>query len=274
MATTSPNKADTWFQAMERSLVAEECVKKAAAERGSHKGSIPHNRGKNFAPRGSPFKRRGSFRRPNNNNSHGKRFGKQPQNEQACARCGGHHLGAPCKARWGLCYSCGKEGHKAANCVEKQKQGAGKAHQTGRVFTTSAIGAEGSETLIRGNYEMAGQTLNVLFDSGATYSFIAFEKASELGLKIVVSGYDLKVHNATYEAMIIRLGCPQDAFRFKQHDFFHNLIFLPMIGLDLILELDWLSENHVLLDCSTKIVCFMPEDIEGPVVIETNFGCV
>ncbi|XLU64882.1 hypothetical protein S245_024091, partial [Arachis hypogaea] len=112
--------------------VAEECVKRAATEKGSHKGSFPQNRGKSFAARGPPFKRGGSFRRPNNNNSQGKKFGKQPQNDQACTRCGSHHPRAPCKAGWGLFYNCGKAGHKAASCPEKQKQGAGKAQQTGR----------------------------------------------------------------------------------------------------------------------------------------------
>ncbi|XP_057719919.1 uncharacterized protein LOC130934358 [Arachis stenosperma] len=88
--------------------VTEECLKKAAAERGSHRESFPLNRGKSFAPRGLPFKWEGftpqrtqgqnNFRRPNNNNVPGRRFRKQPQNEQMCARCGSYHLGVPCKA--------------------------------------------------------------------------------------------------------------------------------------------------------------------------------
>nr|XP_025625402.1 uncharacterized protein LOC112717641 [Arachis hypogaea] len=111
--------------------------------------------------RGPPFKRGGfapqwtqgqnSFRRPNNNNNNnasGRRFGKQLLNEQACTRCGSYHPGVPCKAGWGLCYSCGKPGHNASNCPERQRQGTGRAQQPRRVFTTSAIGAEGSETLI------------------------------------------------------------------------------------------------------------------------------
>nr|XP_029145229.1 uncharacterized protein LOC114924538 [Arachis hypogaea] len=113
------------------------------------------------AEKGPPFKRGGfapqwtqgqnSFRRPNNNNNNnasGRRFGKQLLNEQACTRCGSYHPGVPCKAGWGLCYSCGKPGHNASNCPERQRQGTGRAQQPRRVFTTSAIGAEGSETLI------------------------------------------------------------------------------------------------------------------------------
>ncbi|XP_020961058.1 uncharacterized protein LOC110263675 [Arachis ipaensis] len=109
----------------------------------------------------------------------------------------------------------------ANNCPEKKKYETGRVQQPGRVYTTSAAGAEGFETLIR--------------------------------------GYDLKVHNATYEAMVTRLGCPQVLFRIQQHEFVHDLICLPMTGLDLILGLDWLSKNHVFLDCSEKSVQFMPE---------------
>ncbi|XP_072089573.1 uncharacterized protein [Arachis hypogaea] len=165
-----------------------------------------------------------------------------------------------------------RPGHLANNsCPEKKMYEIGRVHQPGRVYTTSAVSAEGSETLIRGNYEMAGKTLNPLFDSGATHSFITFEKADELGLKIVILGCDLKVYNATYEAMVTRLGCHQVLFRIHQHAFVHDLICLPMTGLDLILELDWLSKNHVLLDCSAKILCFMPENTEGPVVVNNYY---
>ncbi|XP_016165760.1 uncharacterized protein LOC107608500 [Arachis ipaensis] len=188
----------------------------------------------------------------------------------SCHRCGKYHSG-PCRFGTGVCYSYGQPGHLANSCPEKKRYETGRVQQPGRVYTTSLVGAEGSETLIRGNCEMAGKTLNALFDSGATHSFIAFEKADELGLKIVVLGYDLKVYNATHEAMVTRLGCPQIPFRIQQHDFVHNLIFLPMTGLVLILGLDWLSKNHVLLDCSAETVHFMPEDTEGPVIVNNYY---
>ncbi|XP_057734158.1 uncharacterized protein LOC130949463 [Arachis stenosperma] len=103
-------------------------------------------------------------------------------------------------------------------------------------------------------------------NQGATHSFIAFEKANELGLRMVVLGYDLKVHNATHEAMVTRLGCPQVPFRVQQREFVHDLICSPMNGLGLILGLHWLSKNHVLLDCYEKSIHFMPEGSEAPVV--------
>ncbi|XP_072077974.1 uncharacterized protein [Arachis hypogaea] len=192
-SSVGPMEIRTFSKLVNKSRVAEECVKK-------------RTQGQN------------NCRRPNNNNNaSGRRLWKQPLNEQACTRCGSYHLGAPCKAGWGLCYSCGKPGHRASNCPEKQNQGTGRPQQPGRVFTTSTIGAEGSETLIRGKCEIAGQVLNALFDSGASHSFVAFEKDSELELKIVTLGYDLKVYNATHEAMVLILswgwtGCPRTTF--------------------------------------------------------------
>ncbi|XP_057762068.1 uncharacterized protein LOC130982193 [Arachis stenosperma] len=207
----------TFFELVNKSRVTKECVKKASVERGSQRGSLSLNRGKSFTPRGPPFMRGGfvpqrtqgqnSFRRPNNNNNNasGRRFGKQPLNEQACTRCGNYHPGVHVRLL------------------------------------------------------------------GALHSFIEFEKASELELKIVTLGYDLKVYNATHEAMVTRLGCPQVSFRVKQRDFVHNLVCLPMVGLDLILGLDWLSKNHVLLDYSAKLVYFISEDTEGPIVVNNYY---
>ncbi|XP_015932094.1 uncharacterized protein LOC107458402 [Arachis duranensis] len=178
-----------------------------------------------------------NFRMPNNNDNCGRRFRKQPQNEPS-SRCGSYHPGVLCRVGLGVCYFCGRAGHMAWNCSEKKKYEAGRAQQPGRVFTTSAVGAEGSETLIRGKCEIAGKILNALFDFGVTHSFIVFEKASKLGLRMIMLDYDLKVHNATFEAVVTRLGCPQVSLRVKQRDFVYDLICLPMIGLDLILELD------------------------------------
>ncbi|XP_015945514.1 uncharacterized protein LOC107470625 [Arachis duranensis] len=276
----APMEIRVFSELVNKSRVAEDCVRRAAAEKGSMRMPFQRTTGRNFAPRGRQFKHggffpqnnqgQGNFRRPNTNANQGRRQGKQPQQDVSCHRCGKYHFG-PYRFGTGVCYSCGQPGHLANSCPEKKRYETGRVQQPKRVYTTSSVGAEGSETLIRGNCEMAGKTLNALFDSGATYSFIAFEKADELGLKIVVMGYDLNVYNATHEAMVTRLGCPQVPFRIQRRDFTHNLICLPMTGLDLILGLDWLSKNHVILDYSAKTMCFMPKDTEGPVVVNNYY---
>ncbi|XP_025703544.1 uncharacterized protein [Arachis hypogaea] len=237
--------------------------------------------GKNFASRGRNFKcggfipqynqGQGSFKRPNNNANHRRRYGKQPQSDLSCQRCEKHHFGVPCRVGLGVCFFCGQPGYLAWNCSEKKKYETGRVQQPGKVCTTSTASAEGSKTLIRGNCEVARKILSALFDSGTTYSFIEFERASELELNIVVLGYDLKIHNATFEAIVTRIGCPQVSFRVQQRDFILDLICLPMIGLDFILGLDWLSKNYVLLNYSEKLVYFMPEGSKGSVVVNSYY---
>ncbi|XP_016199433.1 uncharacterized protein LOC107640426 [Arachis ipaensis] len=217
----APMEIRVFSELVNKSRVAEECVRKVAAEKGRLRG---------------------------------RRFGKQPQQDLNCQRCGKYHPGVPCRSGLGVCYFCGQPGHLANNYSEKKKYEIGRVQQPGRVYTTSAAGAAGSETLIRGE----------------THSFISFEKANELGLRMVVLAYNLKVHNATHEAIVTRLGCPQVPFRI-QREFVHDFICLPMDGLDLILGLDWLSKNHVLLDCSEKSVQFMPEGSEAPVVVNSYY---
>ncbi|XP_015960070.1 uncharacterized protein LOC107483970 [Arachis duranensis] len=279
LSLVAPIEIRMFFELMNKSRVAEECVRKAAAEKGSMRMPLQRTPERNFTTRGRQFKRgsfvpqnnqvQSNFRRPNANTNQRRRFGKQPH--LSCHRCGKYHPGIPCRFGTGVCYFCGQPGHLANNCPEKKKYETGRVQQPGRVYTTSAVAAEGSETLIRGNCKMADKILNAIFDFGATHSFIAFEKTDELRLKIVILGYDLKVYNATHEAMVTRSRCPQVPFRMQQLEFVHDLICLPMTGLDLILGLDWLSKNHVLLDFSEKSVCFMPEDTEGPVVVNIYY---
>ncbi|XP_016163646.1 uncharacterized protein LOC107606160 [Arachis ipaensis] len=190
-----------------KSRVAEECVRKAALEKGSLRMPFQRAHERNFVPRGRNFKRGGfipqynqgqsNFRRPNNNANQGRMYGRQLQQDLSCQRCGKYHSGVPCRVGLGVYFFCGQPGNLAWNCPDNKKYETGRVQQLGRVFTTSAAGAKGSKTLIRGNCKVAGKLLSALFYSGATHSFIAFEKANELGLKMVVLGYDLKVHNAT-----------------------------------------------------------------------------
>ncbi|XP_057745703.1 uncharacterized protein LOC130963616 [Arachis stenosperma] len=192
-----------------------------------NKSRVADPRGRNFKRGGSipqQTQGQGNYRRLNTNVNQGRRFGKQPQQDLNCQRCGKYHPGVPCIRTWSMLF----------------------------LWTARAYGHQLSE--------------KKKYETGASHSFIACEKAHELGLRMVVLGYDLKVYNATHEAMVTKIGCPQVSFRVQQREFVHDLICLPMTGLDLILGLDWLSKNHVLLDCSEKSVQFMPEGSEAPVV--------
>ncbi|XP_016178183.1 uncharacterized protein LOC107620555 [Arachis ipaensis] len=179
LSTVGPLEIRTFFELVNKSRVAEDCVRKAVLDKGDHRA---FGRGK------------------------GKQI-ENPPNNLTCRRCGAYHLNTPCGARQGICYYYGGAGHLSWNCLENKRQEAERVQQQGRVFTMSADSAERSDTLIRDRYEIGRKILIALFDIGASHLFILFEKASELGLKITMLTYDLQVHTPAFEAVVTRLGC-------------------------------------------------------------------
>ncbi|XP_025678939.1 uncharacterized protein [Arachis hypogaea] len=128
-----------------------------------------------------------------------------------------------------------------------------------------------TNTLIRGKCEICGKILTALYYIGASHSFIDFNKAAELGLKMSTLSYDLHVHTSTSKTVVTILGSQDAPFRVENREFVHDFISLPMTKLDLILGLDWLSMNRVLLDYFERSIQFIYEESEGPVVARSYY---
>ncbi|XP_020989543.1 uncharacterized protein LOC110276773 [Arachis duranensis] len=109
------------------------------------------------------------------------------------------------------------------------------------------------------------KTLIALYDTGASHSFISFAKVEELGLKVSKLPFDLHVHTP-HQTVMTRSGCRQVGFKLEGRAFVHDLICLPMVGLEMILGFDWLSKNQVLFDCFEQIIRFIPEGDSGAVI--------
>ena len=96
----------------------------------------------------------------------------------------------------------------------------------------------------------------MLFDSGATHSFVSNECVRRLKLVLRELGCELIVAtpaSGEVSTTSMCVGCPMEVacYRFKV-----NLICLPMEGLDVILGMDWLSVNHIVIDCRRRSVIF------------------
>ncbi|XP_015970118.1 uncharacterized protein LOC107493544 [Arachis duranensis] len=68
--------------------------------------------------------------------------------------------------------------------------------------------------------------------------------------------------------VVTRSGYRQVGFKLEGRDFVHDLICLPMVGLEMILGFYWLSKNRVLLDCFKQSIQFMLEGENGAVIAE------
>ncbi|KAL4314875.1 uncharacterized protein LOC107640315 [Arachis ipaensis] len=86
LSFVAPMEIRTFSELVNKTRVAEECLRKAALDKSDHQSSVREDHGRNLAPRGQDFKGGGntpqqhqvqsSFRRFNNNNNQGKGRGK------------------------------------------------------------------------------------------------------------------------------------------------------------------------------------------------------
>ena len=176
------------------------------------------------------------------------------------------------------CFSCGKTGHFANHCTGStnyvpagtQTTGGsvnrggrtnsfattGRQRTQGKVFSMNASEAVESEELIRGKCIVKDRLLDVLYDSGATHSFISLDCVKILNLPVSSLPYDLEIATPTNKSVTTSHVCLNCSLLIKDKEYSADLIYLPLTQLDIIVGMDWLSSNHVLLDCHAKTLVF------------------
>jgi len=104
----------------------------------------------------------------------------------------------------------------------------------------------------------------VMYDSGASHSFIAENCVKRLNLPVIDLPFDLSISTPRNNPMLTSKACWNCSLRIERRNFTANLFCLPLVGLEVILGMDWLSENHVLLDCHRKTVIFSDPESLNP----------
>jgi len=101
-----------------------------------------------------------------------------------------------------------------------------------------------------------GNTVLVLFDLGASHSFISHECVEKLVLSTRDLGCKLIVSTPASGQVSTNLACVGCLMEVEGRHFKVNLICLPLEGLEVILGIDWLSINHVVIDCGRRKIIF------------------
>jgi hypothetical protein len=96
-------------------------------------------------------------------------------------------------------------------------------------------------------------SLVVLFDSGASHSFISAAYVGKHNLPLAILRCQMIVSSPGGD-MPARQLCPKVNLKIRGVDFVANLIVLESKGIDVILEMDWLSKYKVLIDCAKKSI--------------------
>ncbi|CAA7039967.1 unnamed protein product [Microthlaspi erraticum] len=140
----------------------------------------------------------------------------------------------------------------------------------GRVFALDAeVGKppESSRGPITGTLHVGGNPTHVLFDSGASHSFVTPEvvmrfreiyPVEEVSVSVVTPG------NQILRSSSLVVGVPLEIV---ERIFRVNLFVVPMIGYEVILGMDWLSRNRANLDCSRGRVT-LRGDLDSVVVYQ------
>lgn len=122
------------------------------------------------------------------------------------------------------------------------------------MFALEGQGVGKSQNTLQGKGEILGHSVSVLFDSGASHSFISQSCCGRLKLPVRCLPCDMHVSTPMGETSMLTYVCESCPIIIKSCQYMVDLVCLPMDHVDVILGMDWLFENSCMLDCSEGMV--------------------
>ncbi|XP_062113049.1 uncharacterized protein LOC133824194 [Humulus lupulus] len=188
-----------------------------------------------------------------------------------CPKCTKRHLG---ECRAGVCYKCGKEGHVKRNCPtweqsgSKEEQKKDDKYVPARVFTITQAEAEASPSVVTGQIPMANITCKVLFDYGASHSFISSRTVNVVNAPSEIFNVGFVTMLPSGEIVISKNWVKAVPLWIGGRELYVDLILLDLYDFDVILGMDFLSKYGASIDCKRKKVVFAleggdPFELEG-----------
>ncbi|XP_061373862.1 uncharacterized protein LOC133316158 [Gastrolobium bilobum] len=133
----------------------------------------------------------------------------------------------------------------------------------GRVYTLDQHVADQAAELVKGMIYICGEDLAVLFDSGATNSFIVDYVAKAFDLFTDRLQVPMRITTATGEVTKTDLICRDVEFIYKGKKYKQDFIVLPIVKINLILGMDWLAKQRVVIDCDNRSTSIDKEGVEN-----------
>nr|CAH66151.1 OSIGBa0097I11.3 [Oryza sativa] len=159
-----------------------------------------------------------------------------------------------------ICFNCGDPGHYADKCPKPRRVKNASAPNNSnvpapkaRVNHVAAAEAQNAPDVVLGTFPVNSIPATVLFDSGATHSFLSKSFASKHGMEVVSLGRPLLVNTPGNQVFSTQY-CPSVTIEIEEVLFPSSLILLESKDLDVILGMDWLSRHRGVIDCANRKV--------------------
>ena len=111
--------------------------------------------------------------------------------------------------------------------------------------------AQEAQDVVVGMFLVNSAPASVLFDSGASYSFITAQYVAKYSISMCIMPKPMLV-SSPCGGMKAAYLCPNVNLKIMGVDFMAHLIVLDSSGIDVIMGMDWLSKCDGVIQCAKK----------------------
>ncbi|TYK26473.1 DNA/RNA polymerases superfamily protein [Cucumis melo var. makuwa] len=204
-----------------------------------------------------------------------------------CTSCGRNHRGQ-CLVGAGVCYQCGQPRHFKKDCLQlnmavqrdqgvgsqtveqsrvsvvptegtsgaRQKGVVGRPRQQGKVYAMTQQEAEDAPDVITGTILICNVPADVLFDPGATHSFVSSIFLTKLNRMLEPLSEGLAIYTPVGDVLLVNEVLRNCEVLVEGINLLVDLLPLELQRLDVILGMEFLFAHYASMDCHRKEVVF------------------
>jgi hypothetical protein len=137
-----------------------------------------------------------------------------------------------------------------------QDVGASTSRAPPGLYTLPSAESGGRNDVVTGILPVDSHDARILFDSGASFSFVSIDFARKAGLSVERIRESVVVSSPS-GIISSTIVCPGCSISIADEVFFANLVMISLDSFDVILGMDWLSQYHAVISCFWKMITLL-----------------